>query len=412
MMGQREGKSRKQMIRLFVFEVVFVAILCISAYFISLSHKIGYEKLDDDIYVANYGDNGQEGADLDGEEKLDFTVFSASIENEESADSSFFVNEGVLEVGALGYGENISKYRNILLVGVDARDQSVMTRGANADVMMIVSINKESGEIRLVSVLRDTLLRLFDGGVYYPDRLYDKANAQNCYTGISDTVSMLNMNLDLNIREYAVVNWAAAAEIVDTIGGIEMNIENEEILSYLNGYLTEVNQETGLFAPQLKETGVQMLTGTQAVSFCRIRYAGLEDSGRTNNQREVIVKILDKMKQLLFEKPALVMTAVNQAAQSVVTNLTLKEIGALAFDAVDFQIAGHCSFPFQYQPGDSSGRIGELTGGVTDFLVATDLETNVKQLHQFLYGDAASSYVPSDYVKAISEDIRWMAGDN
>lgn len=118
------------------------------------------------------------------------------------------------------YDELISDYRNILLVGVDARDQKRIDRGANADVIMIVSINESTGKIRLISVLRDTLLRLENPGSYHKGRLYDKANSQLCYTDIADMISMINRNLDLNIKDYIVLNWLAAAQVVDTLGGI------------------------------------------------------------------------------------------------------------------------------------------------------------------------------------------------
>ncbi len=389
MKNGRKKRSRKQIMRLFVFEGLLILGLALSAYFISLSQRIGYEKLDEDIFIG--GEN---------QEKIELTL-------EQLKDAGDIVEAG----GSVNEAVN-AQYRNILLVGVDARDQSMMTNGANADVLMLVNINENNGEVRLVSILRDTLLRLVDGGKYYPDRLYDKANAQNCYTGISDTVSMLNMNLDLNIEEYVVVNWAAAAQIIDTIGGIEMTIENEEILKYLNGYLTEVNEETGIFAPQIKETGTHLLTGTQAVAFSRIRYAGLQDLGRTANQRELIVKVLDKMKHLVFERPTVLMTAVNQAAGSIVTNMTLKDIGLMAFKAGDYTIVQHTAFPFDYVAGNNIGKVTTLTAGVKDFLVANDLEKNVILLHQYLYGDVAAEYTVPSYVKQISEDISWMTETN
>ena len=82
-----------------------------------------------------------------------------------------------------------------MLVGVDARDQKRIDRGANADVIMIVSINESTGKIRLISVLRDTLLRLENPGSYHKGRLYDKANSQLCYTDIADMISMINRTL-------------------------------------------------------------------------------------------------------------------------------------------------------------------------------------------------------------------------
>lgn len=108
------------------------------------------------------------------------------------------------------YDELISDYRNILLVGVDARDQKRIDKGANADVIMIVSINESTGKIRLISVLRDTLLRLENPGSYHQGRLYDKANSQLCYTDIADMISMINRNLDLNIKDLYCVKLAGS----------------------------------------------------------------------------------------------------------------------------------------------------------------------------------------------------------
>lgn len=391
--------------RLFLFEVLFVAALGISAYFISLYHKVGYEELKKDIYVA-----GEEGHDpQEGQWLLEMGESGSTEEvNPVAAEANQYALAN--QEGKLGQYKENERYRNILLVGVDARNQKDMTNGANTDVMILVNLDRETGNIRLVSILRDTLMRLTDGGKYYPDRLYDKANAQNCYTDISDTISMLNMNLDLDIREYVAVNWMAAAQIVDTLGGIEVTIDNEEILSYLNGYLTEVNDKTGIFSPQLTETGTQVLTGTQAVAFCRIRYAGLGDTGRTSNQRAVIEKTLEKMQQLVFEKPSAVLEAVSKTAESVVTNLTLKDLGTLALQAGGFTITDQCAFPFSYKAEKKITKELEQTKGIKDVLIADTLEENVIQLHQYLYGEEAADYKPSEYVRRISEDIAWMMG--
>lgn len=387
------------MLRLFIFELLFMAGLGISAYFISLYHKVGYKELDHTVYIA-----GAETAEENQE-----SVQWLKPEQEETAGMRDETEPA--QVKAVVYEGSISKYRNILLVGVDARDQEDMINGANTDVMILVNLNEETGNIRLISILRDTLMRLADGGKYYPDRLYDKANAQNCYTNISDTVSMLNRNLDLDIQEYVAVNWMAAAQIVDLLGGIEINIESEEILSFLNGYLTEVNRETGIFSPQLTETGNQVLTGTQAVAFCRIRFGGLGDTGRTGNQRIVIEKTLEKMQQMVFEKPSVVLSAVSKTAESVVTNLTLKELGALALQSGGFTISDQCAFPFSYISKKQLERGGKQISGIRDVLVADTLEENVVQLHKYLYGEEAKEYEAPEYIRKISEDMMWMAGD-
>lgn len=391
----KRGSSPGQSIRLWLLELVFMAVLAVCAYGISVSQKVGHEELDSDIFVGGQAVVGGQGEDE---------------AQAAAAESLSWIRDG--EVDLKSISANQDSYRTILLAGVDARDQSSMTKGANTDVLMIVSLNERTGGIRLVSVLRDTLMHLISGGRYYPDRLYDKANAQNCYTGISDTVSMLNLNLDLDIREYAAVNWLAAASVIDTLGGVEMTVENEEILGYLNGYLAEVNEMTGIHSPQVAGCGTQLLTGTQAVSFCRVRYGGLQDSGRTGHQRELVGAVLKQMKQKLFEHPSAVMEAVNQAAENIVTNLSFSEIGALAFEAGSFVIEDQCVFPFHYQTDGENGAICRATGGVKDALAAVDLTADVEELHRFLYGDNAASYTAPEYVRQISEDIRWITGEN
>ncbi len=307
------------------------------------------------------------------------------------------------------YDELIRDYRNILLVGVDARDQKRIDRGANADVIMIVSINEKTGKIRLASILRDTLLRLENPGSYHEGRLYDKANSQLCYTNIADMISMINRNLDLNIQDYIVLNWLAAAEVVDTLGGIEVSIENPEVVRYMNGYLTEVNKQTGIWSEQLDGSGTYNLTGTQAVAFCRVRYAGLGDVGRTGNQRMVIEQCLKKVKSLILTKPTTVVRAVSVGMDSISTNLSMLELGNLAFQAGDFDIEKSVSFPFDYAAGEYLGQIYQLTDGVKDAVVARELSDNVISLHEYLYPEAAYAYALPEEIKNISEDIAWMS---
>lgn len=308
------------------------------------------------------------------------------------------------------YDELIEDYRNILLVGVDARNQDKIDSGSNADVIMIISLNEETGRIKMVSVLRDTLLRLTDPGGYHQGRLYDKANSQICYTDIEDMISMINRNLDLNIRDYVVLNWTAAAQVIDKLGGIEVTIDNQEIIRYMNGYLSEVNNQTGIWSPQLEGTGTFTLTGTQAVAFCRVRYAGLGDVGRTGNQRMVIDQCLSRVKELLLSKPGAVIEAVTIAMDHTATNMTMLELGNLAFQAGKFEIEESVSFPFEYAAGEYLGQIYELTDGVKDTVVAKDLANNVIQLHAYLFPEAAYAYELPEEIGKISEDIAWMSG--
>lgn len=316
----------------------------------------------------------------------------------------------IVDTKMVHYDDLITDYHNILVVGVDARNQSFLDGGTNADVIMIVSIHKDSGSIRLVSVLRDTLLRLENPGKVHPGRIYDKANSQICYTNISDMISMINYNLDLNIEDYVVVNWRAAAKIIDAIDGIEVTIDNPEVIRYMNSYLTEVNAETGIWSSQLSGPGTYILTGTQAVAFCRVRYAGLGDIGRTSNQRMVMEQCLDKVKRMLWSKPVKIASAVNAAMESISTNMSLLELGNLVFQAQDFNLEGNAAFPFVYEAGEYIGQIYEATGGVKDTVVAKNLADNVILLHQYLYPEAAYAYQLPEEVRSNSDQIALISG--
>ncbi|MBQ2510012.1 MAG: LCP family protein, partial [Erysipelotrichaceae bacterium] len=132
-----------------------------------------------------------------------------------------------------------SEYRNFLILGVDTRPDNPDL--VNTDVIIIASLNNTTGEVKLVSVLRDTILRMEDGTRKHA---YDKAN-QQYYSGITDTVSMINRNLGLDIREYCIVNWYGVCVCINQVGGIDMEIKDEKQLEWHKGYLRSVCEATG-----------------------------------------------------------------------------------------------------------------------------------------------------------------------
>ena len=114
----------------------------------------------------------------------------------------------------------LKDYRNIALIGIDARDME-SDENTRSDAMIIVSIEKKTGEIRLISLYRDTYLDLGYG--------LDKLTHAYYYGGVEMTVQAMNRNLDMNIEEFAVVNWKAVADAVDALGGVEIDIQESEI---------------------------------------------------------------------------------------------------------------------------------------------------------------------------------------
>ena len=155
----------------------------------------------------------------------------------------------------------LSGYTNIAVFGVDARVNDELTSGVNSDVIMICSINNATGEVKLASIARDLILRLAnDRRTNYGQ--YDKANSQMAYTDVGDELSMINLNFDLNITDYVVVNWAAVAMAIDDLGGIpDVDIYDQEFMELVNSYTDSVNKATGIWAPELTSPGVQTLKG-------------------------------------------------------------------------------------------------------------------------------------------------------
>ena len=125
----------------------------------------------------------------------------------------------------------------------------------------------------MVSVYRDTLLDLSDG-------TYQKCNAAYSYGGPVTAINMLNMNLDLDIEDYVTVDFGAIADAIDLLGGVEIDVKEEEV-QYLNKFLGETARSAGKEAHPVEQSGVQLLDGTQATTYARIRSTAGGDFTRT-----------------------------------------------------------------------------------------------------------------------------------
>ena len=284
--------------------------------------------------------------------------------------------------------ETLEGYTNIALFGLDNRVQGKYNQGLS-DVIMIASINNKTKEVRLVSVYRDTYLSIGGGK-------FNKANSAYLKGGAKQAVQMLNANLDLNIKEYVCVDWAAVTEAIDALGGVEITITKEEV-KHINSYLWEVDKMLGTKTEAVKNAGKQTLTGTQATTYARIRKTSGSDFKRTSRQRIVLEAMLKKAKQADMKTLLGICDAV---FDDISTSLTLTEIAALAKDVQKYEIGTTTGFPF------------EMTGGqladAGDAIVPIGLEDDVTQLHKYLFD--VEGYEPSKTVQAISDAIIQKTG--
>ena len=158
-------------------------------------------------------------------------------------------------------------YTTLALFGVDARN-GTLEKGTRTDTIIICAIDNETGETRLCSVYRDTLLNIGDS--------YTKCNAAYAYGGPEKAINMLNQNLDLYITQFITVGFDGVMKTVDAVGGVDINIEQNEI-KFLNDYQRSMySTETTPYITEdyipVTETGLQTLNGWQALAYCRIRY--------------------------------------------------------------------------------------------------------------------------------------------
>lgn len=281
--------------------------------------------------------------------------------------------------------ETMEEYTNIALFGLDTRQAGSLGKGNRSDTIMVASINNQTKDVKIVSIYRDSYLNLAN------DK-YRKCNEAYSIGGPEQAVAMLNMNLDLKIDHYMSVDFLAVSEVVDLLGGIEIDVDEYEI-EHLNNYTVETSKVTGKKTNKLKTTGLQTLDGVQATSYCRIRYTKGDDFKRTERQREVLETIAKKAKTMSVSQLDEIIKAVFPMCA---TNMTVDQLLAIAADGLSYNIQGTSGFPFDVTT-DSVGSAGSC-------VIPVDLEKNVAQLHNYLFG--SENYAPSETVGKISDKIK------
>ena len=282
-----------------------------------------------------------------------------------------------------------SKYWTVAVFGVDSRDGN-LDAGALSDVIMLASINRKTGDVNLTSVYRDTYLQIDDEGKYH------KINEAYFKGGPKQAIATLNRNFDLDIDDYVTFNWKAVAEGLNVLGGVDLDISDKEF-AYINAFITETVQGTGLGSVQLEHSGMNHLDGVQAVAYARLRLMDT-DFNRTARQRKVLELAMQKAKAA--SKKTLVATAMT-VMPDIQTSIGADDILDIAKTVKKYNIQNAVGFPFSRD----TTNVGKM-----NVVVPATLVSNVAQLHPFLYGDDAAGYTPSAKVQEISAHIQKKTG--
>ena len=335
-------KKRRRRIGILVAEVIILSVLCVFAY--------ATVKMD----------------------KLDFN----------------FLDEDKLEVY-----KDTGPYTNIALFGLDAREGESIESGVRSDSMMIASINNETNEVKVVSIFRDTLLKQQDG-------TFDKANAAYSYGGPQEAIALLNRNLDLDIKNYMSVDFKALSDVIDALGGMELELTAEEVV-HMNNYCVETSEVTGKDYERIEPevAGTYHLNGVQATSYARIRATAGGDYKRAERQRLVIEKIVEKAQKANLKTLNKIIDVV---FPQVSTSFSSKDLIGIAANALSYQLGETQGFPYSIADTDV------VDGYEGSYVVPSDFDGDVKKLHEFLFNE--KDYQVSDTVKEISHEIDVMSG--
>lgn len=306
-----------------------------------------------------------------------FSKLGTDVEEfEKFEEEEILINEELEEEVGVGY-------TNFVLFGADSRDNDV-DNDLNTDTIIVVSLNNATNEIKLLSVYRDTLLDLTDGNI-------QKCNSAYRRGGAKQAINMLNMNLDLNIQKYVTVNFSVVSDVIDMLGGVEVDVSEAEMKA-VNKYLAETAKVAGKKAVFLTESGLQTLDGVQATTYARIRKGVGNDYARTERQRELITLTLQKA----MEADLLTINnIIDVVFPNIATNFTLTDILQYAKKLTKYSIIDSSGFPFDKGDGMVSKR-GSCVYAIT-------LESNVQKLHAFLY--ETENYQPTTKVVQISQEI-------
>ena len=266
--------------------------------------------------------------------------------------------------------EKLSQYSNsiinIALFGVDAVDGDV----GRSDSIMIATIDTVHKKLKLTSIMRDSYVAIDGHG-------NDKLNHAYAFGGPQLAIKTLNENFDLNIEDFASVNFETLPKIIDELGGIELEIDEDE-LEYVNGYTAHLNSINGTSEPALESAGLQHVSGTQALAYCRIRYTSGGDYKRTERHREVLTEIFKKIETMpVTSYPSLLL----EILPMVNTSLTYNEILDLGTEVLKI---GDSSMELERFPRDEYCE-GKMIDGI--YYLTFDKEVTVEQLHNYIFED-------------------------
>ena len=269
-------------------------------------------------------------------------------------------------------GTMVEGITNILLVGTDGK---YIEKWNRSDSMMVVTIDSKNKDIRISSIARDTYVDI-------PGYSTEKLTHAYAYEGIDLLREVFKVNFNLDIDKYIAVNFVSFMDIMDELGGVEVNVEEKdikEINKYIDacyGYYKNKDEKDKEY---ITKSGVQRLNGYQALAFSRIRYT---DSAfaRDNRHREVAESVYKEFAQKGVE-------TYKKCAEIILnntkTNISPIEMMNLAYTVLKINDKDIEQFQFPLEEYRNGHIINKQKGWVLEW----DKEPNLEAWHKFIFGE-------------------------
>ncbi|MDO5147072.1 MAG: LCP family protein [Eubacteriales bacterium] len=283
---------------------------------------------------------------------------------------------------------NLDDYQTIALFGVDNQDNKIKDIGSRTDSIILACIHNSSKKVKLMSIYRDTYVSI--------DGKYDKINAAYAYGGPEQAINTINRNLDLNITDFATVNFKALADAVDILGGVELTVKSEKELENLNAYIKNMNKINGGDSPVFDDTGTHHFDGNQAVAYSRIRYMEGGDHERANHQRLVLQAIMNQAKK----RPWKLKKLIDKVLPQCKTSLSTGDLTRLSLSLPRYSIEDSQAYPFD--------SVDTKYGGIYYGFPLT-AASNAIEAHAYLFG--TKDYEPTEELTKISAKIEAITDD-
>lgn len=271
---------------------------------------------------------------------------------------------------------------NIAILGVDENEAEDDV--GRSDATMIATFDPVHKKLKITSIMRDTYIDI-------PDHDKDKLNHAYAYGGHQLTIKTLNQNFGLNIKDYVKINFQELEELVDAIGGIDIELSDEEITE-VDNYIVLVSEALNIPTERLikdETTGKVHLNGFQTLGYCRIRSTAGGDFDRTERHRKIMTEMFNKISSAGTSQLASMAT---KLLPYVETSLSNKEILNLAANVLNLGTKDIEQERFPRDEYSHNSNINDL------FYLCYDEAYTEEQVHEYIFNDRKMWLEPNQKV--------------